>query len=40
MPLWAFAAAGGAALLVAWLAVGVHTLRVARESPIRALRDL
>jgi putative ABC transport system permease protein len=33
-----FATAGFLALLVAWLTVGSHALRAARENPIRALR--
>lgn len=40
MPLWAFLAAGAAALLIAWLAVGAHTLKVSRQHPIEALREL
>ena len=40
MPLWAYAVAGATALLIAWLAVGAHTLRVARQNPIKALREL
>ena len=40
MPLWAYAVAGVAALLVAWLAVGAHAIRVARQHPVKALREL
>ena len=40
MPFWAFLAAGAAALLIAWLAVGAHTLKVSRQHPIKALREL
>jgi putative ABC transport system permease protein len=35
---WMFAAAGGAALLVALLTVFGHTLLVARRKPVMALR--
>jgi hypothetical protein len=40
VPLSAFLAASGAALLVAWAAVAAHTIRMAGQSPIRALREL
>ena len=40
MPVWAFAAAGAAALAIAWLTVGAHTLKVARDKPVKALREL
>ena len=33
-----FLAAGGAALVIAWITIFAHTLRVASASPIRALR--
>jgi putative ABC transport system permease protein len=36
-PLW-FVVAGSAALLLAWITVAAHALRIARESPIHALR--
>lgn len=40
MPIAAFFGASAAALLIAWAAVGIHTIRVARQSPIRALREI
>ena len=40
MPLWAYLVAGLAALLIAWLAVGAHAIRVARQHPVKALREL
>ena len=40
MPYWIFAAAGLVAVLVACLAVGWHSLKVAREHPVKALREL
>jgi putative ABC transport system permease protein len=33
-----FLAGGGVALLIAWATVFVHTLRLARASPVRSLR--
>jgi len=33
-----FLAAGGAALLIAWLTVGLHATRIAQAKPVRALR--
>ena len=33
-----FLVAGAAALLIAWATVFAHTLRLARTSPVRALR--
>ena len=38
MPLWLFPLAAGAALLIALLVVSTHSLRVAREKPVVALR--
>jgi putative ABC transport system permease protein len=38
MPLWLFPLAAGAALLIALLVVSAHSLRVARENPVIALR--
>jgi putative ABC transport system permease protein len=35
---WTFAAAAGAALVIAWATVFVHALRVARAKPVGALR--
>jgi putative ABC transport system permease protein len=40
MPLWAYAAAGLAALLIAWLTVGVHAWRISRQHPMNTLREL
>jgi putative ABC transport system permease protein len=40
MPLWTYFAAAAAALLIAWLAVGAHTIKVARQNPVKALREL
>ena len=40
MPLWAYAAAGFAALLIAGLTVTAHALRIARQPPMRTLREL
>jgi putative ABC transport system permease protein len=33
-----FLGAGAAALMIAWITIFAHALRVARSSPIRALR--
>ncbi|MDQ2641379.1 MAG: FtsX-like permease family protein [Pseudomonadota bacterium] len=38
LPLWLFPVTAGAALLVALLVVSAHSLRVAREKPVAALR--
>jgi ABC-type antimicrobial peptide transport system permease subunit len=38
LPLWIFLAAGGAALLLSWLTVGLQTLRSARMNPVDSLR--
>jgi putative ABC transport system permease protein len=35
---WVFAAAGGLALLITLLTVGLHALRAARANPIKTLR--
>ncbi len=39
IPWWIFPAAGGAALVVAFLTVGVQAMRVALANPVRALRS-
>ena len=38
LPAWLFPAAGGAALLIAYVTVLHHALTVARASPMRSLR--
>ena len=36
---WLFAAAGLAALFIAWFTVGLHTVKAATANPVEALRD-
>ena len=38
LPVWLFAAAAGAAVLIAWLTVSIHSWLVARARPVLALR--
>ena len=40
MPLWAYGAAGLTALVIAALAVAAHAVRIARQHPVKALREL
>jgi hypothetical protein len=36
---WFFIGAGSAALIIAWLTVGIHTIKAARINPVQCVKN-